>query len=150
MQLIQPVTIKIKMSLVLELFQAQQTFGGYAKVVDGGKAVNIPFDINGMTRIAIGMNVRDLRSVVDSYHEAVKLLRAQYIRSDVDPKTLSPVEQAAFAQAVDKFNGEVQVLLDAEAEVKQRKIKLADLKPEDNPFDPNMYAALDPILIYDA
>lgn len=137
MQLIKPEAIKLKMALVLELFQAQQTFGGYAKV-EGDKTVTIPYSIGGLTRLAIGLNVKDLRSIVEEYQSAVKALREQHIGS----KELSQ-------PLVDAFNKEVQTLLDAETEVKQRKIKLADLNPTENPFDPNLYAALDPILVYD-
>jgi hypothetical protein len=145
--MIRPEPITLKLSQVLELFQACQGFEGYNKMIKGGDdSVTVPFDLDGLTRVALGMNVRALRSIAQAHGEAVDGLRKAHLPDGFDPKTASPEDRAARIAAAQLFNEEVKKLADAEVEVKLRRVKIDDLKLDKNPISPNQIALLEPIL----
>lgn len=127
--MIKPEPLTLKMSAVIELFQAYQMFGGYNKIDGDKKSVRVPFDIAGLTRVAMGLNLRDIRPLVDAHNDAMGELRK-----------LHTDDGEAFGEAA-------RTLAETTHEILQRKIKIDDLKPEENPIDPGVYMLLAPVLL---
>jgi hypothetical protein len=148
MQVIKPKAMKLKLSQVLELFAAYQAFGGYNKTVgDDEKSVLVPFDIGGLTRVAIGMNASALRPLVEAHNDALSALRKQHAPDGFNPKTATAAEKAQRIAGMQAYTAEEKKLSDAMVEVKQRLFNLDDLKPDTNPYDPGLFTLLEPVLV---
>jgi|GEM_PF-5067888 len=146
-QAVKPKSLKLKMSQALELFQAYQAFGGYNKTVGDEKSVVVPFDLGGLTRVALAMNATALRPFVEAHNDAAEALRKQHVPDGFDPKVATPAERGARIAAMQSYAAEVKKLADAVIDVKQRPIALDDLKPDVNPIDPSILILLAPVLV---
>lgn len=136
--------MKLKLSNILNLSAALNALEGRDRVVrenNTDKVVREPYKIDSDALLAIVINMNTLDPLVRAYQRARNVL----VREFADEKG---VVNAASPKGME-FSKKEEALLDADEDVKLRKIKVTALALDKNSIPPGVLAGLFPILKYE-
>jgi hypothetical protein len=136
--------MKLKNRDIIRLYSALNKLTSFEKITTVNNEVKVVTEynkINSQTQLLVVININRLKELVTAIQE----LDTQVVKQisggtgKIEPGTLEALE--LFDKRTEMEN--------AETEVKLKKIKLSDLKLDENTYSASTLSDLDPILVYD-